>query len=121
MMSKRTNNRKGLEPYRQTFNDGVLKVFEVTNNATSGDMPSEQLTEKCKLPFEYRRIGYHRQFEAMQVGQQIDLVIRTPYRNEITTKHLIRIDGITYRIVLIERSVFEMPPVMDITLCRMEW
>lgn len=120
MMIKKTNKR-GFEPYRQTFNDGVLKVFEVTNISSTGDMPSEQLTEIGKLPFEYRNVGFKRQFEAMQVGQQIDLVIRTPYRMEITPKHLIRIDGITYRIVLLERNVFEMPPVMDITLCRMEW
>ena len=64
-------------PYRpsnevtQSYNDGVVTVYSVTDSARPGYQPVEQLTEKIKLRYEEQRLGIQRYYNAMQNQIQV--------------------------------------------------
>lgn len=106
------------------FNDGLVAVYSVENKATAGRTPRETLTAKPKAKLRYHRktIGVKRHYEAMQAKERVDLLLRVPFRPTVSV-HDIAIpteDGKQYRITLIQRPEDVFPPVMDLTLRRVE-
>lgn len=105
---------------KQAFNDGVVMVYSVGDIAKPGDMPKQGLVLKETLRFHWRTVGIKRYYIAMQASQQVDEVIRCPYRETVCAKDVAVLAGKQYRIDLVQRPEGIVPPVMDLTLSRVE-
>ena len=112
-------------PYRpsnevtQSYNDGVVTVYAVTDSAQPGYQPVEQLTEKIKLRYEEQRLGLQRYYDAMQNQIQVERVIRVPRAEQITSQDVAETeDGRRYRIDLVQTVDGVWPPSQDLTLVK---
>ena len=106
-----------LQNKSQTFNDGVVRIFTVTNNAENGDMPSEGISLKQSLRYKERTVGMSRFFAALQANIKVDYVLRCPQIRSVSTQDVaIPNDGKQYRIVQIQYPKDVEPRVMDLTL-----
>lgn len=105
---------------RQTFNDGVVRIYGVQNAAQNGDLPREQLTLKETLRVHRRTVGMRRYYAAMQANEQIDAVLRCPYRASVCAQDIARWNGKQYRVMLVQYPEDVAPPVMDLTLTKVE-
>lgn len=83
-------------------------------------MPKQGLTRKETLRFHRRTVGIKRYYTAMQAGQQVDAVIRCPYRKTVCAQDVAVLEGRQYRIDLVQRPEEIIPPAMDLTLVRLE-
>lgn len=106
------------------FNDGVVSVYSVENLAQKGETPKETLAAlpKIRLRYHRRTVGVKRHYEALQASDRVDLLLRVPYRPMISTDDIAipTEDERQYRITLIQRIEGIFPPVMDLTLRRVE-
>ena len=112
-------------PYRpsnevtQSYNDGVVTVYAVTDSARPGYQPVEQLTEKIKLRYEEQRLGIQRYYDAMQNQIQVERVIRVPRAGQVTSQDVAETeDGRRYRIDLVQTVDGVWPPSQDLTLAK---
>lgn len=105
---------------QQTFNDGVVKIYEIGNAALPGDMPKEGLTLKQTLRYKERTVGYNRYYVALQHNVKADLIIRCQRVNSVQADNVaILNDGNQYRIEQVQYPEDAIPPVMDLTLERL--
>lgn len=104
------------------FNDGLVTVFRVENQAAPGDKPKEALFKRGTLRYQRRTVGIKRHYAAMNAGARVDLLLRVPYRRSVSTQDVAvpTLDGKQYRITLIQVPEDVTPPVMDLTLERLE-
>ena len=58
------------------LDSGVLTVCTLQNMAENGKMPDMRLTPKSSHYYGERTVGYGRQYAAMGVNEQVDLVAR---------------------------------------------
>jgi hypothetical protein len=101
----------------QTFNDGVVRIYDVSNSASPGDMPVEALTLKETLRYHERTVGITRQSAAKQDNAEIKYVLRCPRRRNVSAQDVaIPNDGSQYRIWAVQYPEDIHPPVMDLTL-----
>jgi len=101
----------------QSFNDGVVAVYAVSNIAEPGGMPQEKLTLKRTLRYHERTVGLTRFYTALQANVEVRYVLRCPRLRDISAQDVaIPNDGKQYRISLIQYPEDVDPPVMDITL-----
>lgn len=101
----------------QTFNDGIVKIFDVKNGAAAGDKPTEVLEIKQTLRYKERTVGYKRYLDALQAHIKVDYVLRCPRIDGVTSQDVaIPLDGKQYRIVQVQYPEDVYPPVMDLTL-----
>lgn len=101
----------------QSFNDGVVAVYAVSNIAEPGGMPQEKLTPKRTLRYHERTVGLTRFYTALQANVKVKYVLRCPRIRDISAQDVaIPNDGKQYRISLIQYPEDVDPPVMDITL-----
>ena len=114
-------------PYRpsdeitQNYNDGLVQIFAVSNAAAPGRMPVEQLTPKIKLRYEERSLGLQRYYSGKQNQVEVERVIRTPRRREVSSQDVaVTEDGAQYRIDLMQPVKDTYPPSMDLTLSRID-
>lgn len=106
----------------QTFNDGVVKIYSVGNIAAPGNMPKEGLTLKVgPLRYKERTVGLNRFWVAMQNQARVDMVLRMP-RIGIVSTHDVAIppDGKQYEVKQVQYPEEIEPPVMDLTLERLD-
>jgi len=85
-------------------------------------MPKDglQLKVGC-LRYKERTVGMSRYWAAMQTQARIDLVLRMPQlRNVSLHDVVIPVDGQQYRIVQVQYPEDIDPPVMDLSLQRLE-
>lgn len=106
----------------QEFNDGLVVIYGVTNSSDPGEAPVDKLTQKGILRFHRRTIGIQRQYLAMKVNARIDYLLRCPYRRDVSTFDVAipTLDGQQYRITAVQVPEDIRPPVMDLTLERLE-
>lgn len=103
---------------KPVFNDGLVRVYKVSDVAEPGRMPKEELTLKATLRYEEKRLGIYRSYTARQAQVEIARVIRCP-RSDISTQDIaITEDGKQYRIDMVQAAPEIMPPVMDLTLVK---
>jgi len=103
----------------QKFNDGIVKIYSVTNTAEPGEMPIDGLALAYTLRYEERTVGINRYFAAQQSNIRVDRLLRCPLRQDVTTEYVaIPNDGKQYDIKLIQYPRDVEPPVMDLTLER---
>lgn len=106
----------------QTFNDGIANIYSVGNIAAPGGMPKDGLTLKLeKIRYKERTVGLNRYWAAMQTQARIDLVLRMPQLRNVSLHDVVTpVDGEQYRIVQIQYPEDVEPPVMDLSLQRLE-
>lgn len=114
-------------PYRpsneitQDYNDGLVQICNVTNAAEPGRQPVEQLTPKVNLCYEERSLGLQRYYSGKQNQVEVQRVIRTPRRKEVSSQDVaVTEDGVQYRIDLVQPVKDVYPPSMDLTLSRID-
>lgn len=106
----------------QTFNDGVANIYTVCNIAPPGGMPKEGLKYKIgPLRYRERTVGISRFWAAVQMQARIDAVLRMSQIRSVSLHDVvIPIDGQQYKIVQIQYPEDIYPPVMDLSLQRLE-
>ena len=62
------------------MDDGIIKICELTDIASDGDMPDEITTVLDSMYFESRTVGYNRQYAAKGVNETVDMLVRV-WRN----------------------------------------
>lgn len=105
----------------QNFDNGVVKIYTVTNSAQPGYQPVPALTLKCVLRYEEQRLGVQRYYTGQQNQIQIERVIRTPRYGDVTNQDIaVTEDGKQYGIDLVQSVTDVYPASQDITLTKIE-
>lgn len=105
----------------QSFNDGLVTVYEQTDAAAPGYQPQPVLEKKVALRYEERRLGIQRYYAAAQNQQRIERVLRVPKTAIVNAQDVaITEDGRKYRIELVQLAPDVYPPCVDLTLSRIE-
>lgn len=122
------------------FHDGLVTIYRVENRAAPGDKPVERLVKKAVLRYARRTVGVRRHYAAMNAGARVDLLLRVPFRPEVSPQDVAvpTLDGKQYRITLVQvpedaagsrhwaggpttaRGGASAAHVMDLTLERLE-
>lgn len=105
----------------QSYNDGLVTVFEQTDAAQPGYQPRPELTKKVSLRYAERRLGIQRYYSAAQSQQRVERVLRVPKSGQVNSQDVAKTeDGRLYRISLVQSVPDVFPPSMDLTLVRIE-
>jgi hypothetical protein len=95
-------------PKIQTFNDGVVKIYDLTDGV---------LALKHTLHYHERTVGMSRHYTAKQAQVKIAYVLRCPRLRDVSTQDIaVPLDGKQYRIEQIQYPEDIKPSVMDLTL-----
>lgn len=112
-------------PYRpdsevsQSYNDGIVTIYSVTDGAKPGYQPMPMLAEKITLRYAEQRLGIQRYYAALQNQVQVERVIRTARAGDITTQDIaITEDGRKYAVYMVQSVQDVYPPSVDITLSK---
>ena len=101
----------------QNFNDGIVKIYSVTDSTTTVSMPVEKLTLKKELRFESRYVGFKRYYAAKQANVEVSKIIRIQRQPNVDPQDVaILADGKQYRIEQIQNVLDVEPPSDDLTL-----
>lgn len=106
---------------RQSFPDGVVSIYKVTDISAPGDMPVDGLVLKQTLRYKERTVGMGRYYAAMQNNIKVDFVIRCPEVRGLSEKSTdilvaVLVDGQQYKVVQIQYIEDAQPPSMDLSL-----
>lgn len=104
----------------QTFNDGIVTVYAVSDTAQPGYKPKQELVQKVALRFSERRLGIERYYNGRQNQIDISRVVRTPKYIQVSNQDVAIIQGVQYRIDLVQHTFDVYPPSMDLTLVRIQ-
>lgn len=104
----------------QTYNDGVVRLYRVSDAAAPGCAPVERPVLRGRLRYEERTVGVTRHYAAMQARDRIDLVLRCPRFPVSALDVAVPNDGRQYRVTLVQHPKDVEPPCMDLTLQRLE-
>lgn len=114
-------------PYRprgeisQSYNDGVVTVYAVTDSGPPGGLPVEKPVKKVVLRYEERRLGLQRYYASKQNQVEVERVLRTPRRRDVSSQDLaVTENGVQYCIDLVQSAADVFPPSMDLTLTRID-
>jgi hypothetical protein len=97
----------------------VVRILALEALPADGDLPRGELREKLKLPYQERKLGIRRSYEARQNQIHAERVIRVPapVAAEISTQDAAETEnGVRYRIDLVQRIPDAYPPCLDLTL-----
>jgi len=101
----------------QSFNDGVVSIYTISNTGVDGGMPTEALTWKRTLRYHERTVGLTRFYTAKQANVNVRYLLRCPLLRDVSTQDVaIPNDGKQYRIVQVQFQEDIDPSVMDLTL-----
>lgn len=119
MKSWKSPNRPTHE-ISQSFNDGILNIFTVTDVAQPGYKPRLHLSPLVTLKYEERKLGIQRYYSGQQNQTEISRVLRVPQPpHEITNTMIAATEKSTqYRIRLVQMVRDVYPPCYDLTLER---
>lgn len=105
----------------QCYNDGMARVFSVSDAAAPGYQPIGELTPKIALPYEERRVGIKRYYDAQQNQIRVERVIRVQHVGGITSQDVVLDEkGRKYRIDLVQLVPDVSPVSDDLTLVDFE-
>ncbi len=106
----------------QTFNDGVVNIYLLKNIAKSGDLPKDGLNFKIgPLHYQEKTVGMSRYWTAKQANTKVSQLLRVPRFQSVNTDDVaIPNDGSQYKIVQIQYPENVYPPVMDLSLERVD-
>ncbi len=107
----------------QTFNDGVAKIYKVSNIAEPGNKPKDGLILRLEspLPYDEKTVGMGRFWAAKQEQTKIERLLRFPRINCVRREDIvIPVDGEQYKIVQVQYPPNVEPSCMDLSLERLE-
>lgn len=103
----------------QSYRDGVVRIYTVTDGALPGYQPRPVLTLVETLFYAERRVGLQRYYSGKQAQVQVERVIRTQTRPSVNPQCIaVAEDGTQYGIELVQQLQDVYPPSMDLTLIR---
>lgn len=94
----------------QTYNDGLVAIYETVAPRTLAEHPI------YKLCYEDRTVGVTRYYAAQQANAKIAHVLRCPKIKAVGTQHIAVLDDHNYAITLIQYPKNVTPESMDLTL-----
>ena len=105
----------------QTFNDGVLRIYKISNISNKGDKPKDGLKAKYTnaIPYEERTVGITRNHLAMQEQSSIEQLVRIPRLN-ISVHDVVILNGKQYDIYQSQNINNVEPRCLDLSLERLE-
>ena len=105
----------------QDYNDGIVRIYSVSDEAEPGYAPHEQLTFKVLLPYAERVVGIRRFYEAAQNQTRVERVLRVQATGLVSNlDQAMTEDLVTYRVDLVQHVPDVWPPSVDLTLVRYE-
>ena len=104
----------------QQYNDGVVKIYAVTDSSHPGYQPKEALTLKYSLAFEERALGINRLYLRRQNHAEIKRVIRVQRVSISPQDVAITHDGKQYRVDTVQAVLGVYPPSLDLSLVAVE-
>lgn len=105
---------------QQTYNDGVVKIYEVNQTTISGKTPKKNLEIRENLRYGKKTVGVTRFYAAKQTNSKADKLIACPIRENVTaTDVAILQDGKQYQVIQIQYPEDIEPPTMLLTLERL--
>lgn len=105
---------------RQSFPDGVVKIYTVGDISEPGDMAKEGLVMKESLRYEERTVGLTRFYAAMQNNVKVAFVLRCPLVRSVSTSDVaVMPDLVQFEIKQVQYPKDQAPPAMDLTLERL--
>lgn len=118
MPQRKTPFRPGNE-ISQTYNDGLVTIYRLTDSSEPGYMPKPQPVRVALLRYEEQRLGLTRYYSAMQNNVQVERVVRVPQGTPIAAQDIaVTEDGQEYGIDLIQTVEGVWPPSLDVTLAK---
>ena len=104
----------------QQYNDGVVKIYSVTDSSEPGYQPKVEPALKYSLAFEERALGINRLYLSRQNHAEIKRVIRVQ-RVSISPQDLaITNDEKQYRVDAVQAVLGVYPPSLDLSLVAVE-
>lgn len=101
----------------QSYNDGIVKIYSVSDTSIAGGMPTDMLTLKQTLRYHERTVGLTRFYTAKQANVEVKYVLRCPRLRNVSAQDIaIPNDGKQYRIAQVQYPEDIEPPVVDLTL-----
>lgn len=105
----------------QSYRDGVVRIYSVTDGAAPGYQPQPVLTLLETLFYQERRVGLQRYYAGRQAQMEVERVIRTQIRPAVNPQCVaVTEDGVQYGIELVQQVQDVYPPSMDLTLVRID-
>ena len=106
----------------QSYRDGVVRIYPVTDGAAPGCQPRPVLAPLLEtLFYQERRVGLQRYYAGRQAQVEVERVIRTQLRPAVNPQCVaVTEDGVQYGIELVQQVQDVYPPSMDLTLVRIE-
>ena len=105
----------------QSYRDGVVRIYTVTDGAAPGYQPRPALTLLETLFYQERRVGLHRYYAGRQAQVEVERVIRTQLRPAVNPQCVaVTEDGVQYGIELVQQVQDVYPPSMDLTFVRID-
>lgn len=103
----------------QTFNDGLVTVYRLKDEAEPGYMPKPKPVKVALLRYEERRLGLTRYYSAKQNNVQVERVVRVPKGAPIAAQDIaVTEDGQEYAIDLVQTVDGVWPDSLDLTLAK---
>lgn len=88
-----------------TFDDGIVKIYSVTNGSEPGEVPAKVLASPVLFYFHEESLGITRYFEAIKAGQLIERVISVPWPADININQIaVFEDGSQFKIRMVQQE-----------------
>lgn len=105
----------------QSYRDGVVRIYTVTDGAAPGYQPRPVLTLLETLFYQERRVGLQRYYAGRQAQVEVERVIRIQLRPAVNPQCVaVTEDDEQYGIELVQQVQDVYPPSIDLTLVRIE-
>lgn len=105
----------------QSYRDGVVRIYTVTDSAAPGYQPRPVLTLLETLFYQERRLGLQRYYAGRQAQVEVERVIRTQLRPDVNPQCVaVTEDGVQYGIDMVQQLTDVCPASMDLTLTKIE-
>lgn len=106
----------------QSYRDGVVRIYAVTDGAAPGYQPRPVLAPLLEtLFYQERRVGLQRYYAGRQAQVEVERVIRTQLRPAVNPQCVaVTEDDEQYGIELVQQVQDVYPPSIDLTLVRIE-
>lgn len=88
-----------------TFDDGIVKIYDVKNEARPGDLPVKGLSLAEPFYFHEESLGITRYYEALKAGQLIERVISIPWPAQVNINQVaVFEDGTQYQVRMVQQD-----------------
>ena len=105
----------------QAYNDGIVKIYSVSDGAEPGRMPEPVRTLKYTLMYSEQRVGITRYYTAQQYHEDVERIVRVQRAGVISNRDIaVTEDGREYAVGMVQTVDEVCPPSLDLTLTRIK-